>query len=454
MSNTKISLAIFGNPNSNSGFQPLYWINDPPQQLDNFIPPGMDENLYFYTFMVQPGFTQYELIHNRVSSYMSIRQGVLKIAITIPRGYRLSGGASPLDVLLTLRETFVETCLTKREEHSDVYNFKDKLVEPSVFASIVDSYELEPTSAPHYPMKGTDDALLLLDDASISQFFVSPHYPRLSAYRRLVLAHHGKETAYAAHFNKLDALLGQAKASHRVQANKVKDYPDETDDDNQNTSVTMRPDRHRGLKPWYLLVCFALGIVAGIVATKLLSRPHQEQEEATDVEQAEDPLKQFPKYQSLLAKPNLTFDEVHEMAKWAARTKGTIDHLTAQGDSLLHFIARIEKYDSLCSLLSSGDYPQDEEARTAELQTLRTMIEACHADSTLEVYHFIYARAAYEQPCDKDGDSFQEYDNPAAARDAFLKNRSRKHYKSFKDIFDVALGQNINEKTPDDQKLN
>ena len=44
MEQAKITLAIFGNQNSNSGFQPLFWINNPPQQLENMVPPAMEEN--------------------------------------------------------------------------------------------------------------------------------------------------------------------------------------------------------------------------------------------------------------------------------------------------------------------------------------------------------------------------------------------------------------------------
>jgi hypothetical protein len=173
----KISLAIFGNQNSNSGFQPLYWINNPPEQLENLVPPGMDENPYFFTLQVLPSHTQYTLIQNRVSSYMSSRAGVLKMAIAIPKGYCISGGISPMQVLLQVREKFIETCMTLRDSHAEAYNFKEKLPPPDDFVNIVDSYHLAITPKPHLPMSGTEEALMLLDDEAIALLFTSPHHP-------------------------------------------------------------------------------------------------------------------------------------------------------------------------------------------------------------------------------------------------------------------------------------
>lgn len=196
MNNSKISLAIFGNQNSNSGFQPLYWINDPPQQLENIVPPGMDENLFFFTLQVLPSHTEYTLIHNRVSSYMSVRPGVLKMAVAIPRGCRIRDGVSPMTVLLEVRRTFLETCMTQRDATSESYNFKEKLADPAIFAAIVDAYKLEPDTQSYLPMTGTDDMLMLLDDAAIAQLFLAPHRPEFTRFRRIVVANNGYSSFY------------------------------------------------------------------------------------------------------------------------------------------------------------------------------------------------------------------------------------------------------------------
>ncbi len=205
MDNQKLTLAIFGNQHSNSGFQPLYWINNPVQQLENLVPPGMEENKYFFVVETTPTCTQFTLIQNHVSSYMSVRPGVLKMAITLPPGYQLASGVSPFDVLMRVRQTFIEQCLTQKSALSETYNFNNKLAPIDVFADIVNSYALVPAISRHRPMCGSDDALLLVDsEERISQLFLDVQYPEFEPYRRIVVATHGNTTAYAHVLSQLD----------------------------------------------------------------------------------------------------------------------------------------------------------------------------------------------------------------------------------------------------------
>jgi len=198
MDHPRITLAIFGNQNSNSGFQPLYWINQPPQQLENLIPPGMEDNPYFFVLETGQQFTQYTLVQNHVSSYMSIRPGALKMAVAISNGYRLAGDASPLDVLLAVRETFVRECMTQKSSLSQTHNFKEVMVDEQVFKDILSTYTLEASYDPVYPMQGSDDALLLLSETQMTDFFRNVHYPELQRYRRVVIGEKGNPTVYAA----------------------------------------------------------------------------------------------------------------------------------------------------------------------------------------------------------------------------------------------------------------
>ncbi|MCR5679913.1 MAG: hypothetical protein K6G08_06875 [Prevotella sp.] len=197
MDNPIISLAIFGNQHSNSGFQPLYWINNPAQKLENLVPPGMEDNSYFFVLETGTSHTQYTLIQNHVSSYMSVRAGVLKMAIGIPAGYRIAGGQSPLAVLLRVRQYFIENCLTQKSSVSETYNFTDKLANPEGFKEIVDSYTLEKAPSKHRPMRGTDDAMLLLDEPVIAELFKDVQYPEFEPYRSIVVAAHGSSTGYS-----------------------------------------------------------------------------------------------------------------------------------------------------------------------------------------------------------------------------------------------------------------
>ena len=197
MGNQKITLAIFGNQNSNSGFQPLYWINNPPRQLENLVPPGMEGNGCFFVLETTSSFTQYTLIQNHVSSFMAVRAGVLKIAITIPAGYKIAGGVSPMDVLLRIRDTFLSECMTLKSQLSETYNFKETLAGEQVFSQIVNEYTLAPAPYPRQRvMQGTDDAVLLLPADQIAMLFKCPQYAEFESCAKVIVAEKGNTNVY------------------------------------------------------------------------------------------------------------------------------------------------------------------------------------------------------------------------------------------------------------------
>ena len=269
MDNNKISLAIFGNQNSNSGFQPLYWINDPPQQLENIVPPGMDENPYFFTLQVLPAHTQYTLIHNRVSSYMSVRPGVLKMAITIPKGYSIRDGVSPLEVLLDVRQQFIDNCMTLRDAHTEAYNYKEKLADPDIFVNTINSYQLVPNAQPHLPMTGTEDAVMLIDEMAISQLFIAPQHSEFQKFRSIVIANKGNASVYKAQFN---GVLASAMPAKDLQKIKSDISPSNLDalrnkiSENLSASEREKSDKQRKK----LLIILGILIVVGIAVFLLM----------------------------------------------------------------------------------------------------------------------------------------------------------------------------------------
>ena len=196
MDNPRITLAIFGNQHSNSGFQPLYWINNPIRQLDNPLPPGMGKNPYFFVVETGPKHTQYTLVENNVSSFDGTRAGVLKMAIGIPNGYRLSN-ESPMNVLLEIRRTFLSQCMTQKSSITVTRNFKDELPDGQIFKNILDRYRLVRSYEQVCPMQGTEDAVMLLSPAEIEAFFINVHYPEFAAFRKLVVGETGNTEFYA-----------------------------------------------------------------------------------------------------------------------------------------------------------------------------------------------------------------------------------------------------------------
>ncbi len=466
----KISLAIFGNQNSNSGFQPLYWINNPPEQLENLVPPGMDENPYFFTLQVLPSHTQYTLIQNRVSSYMSSRAGVLKMAIAIPKGYCISGGVSPMEVLLKVRELFINTCMTRRDTHSEAYNFKEKLPPPDDFVSLVNGYALVATPKPHLPMTGTDEALMLLDDEAISLLFNSPNYSEFCPFKCIVIANKGNVAAYK---TQLKGIIGTAA-----------DEPQPADDSPTLSAQEIRSVPQHGKKfvftKTHLIALLAL-LVVGAGAFWLFSPPSQDRssddaalladndEEAYDEEEEEDEespaqrqlAKDIKLFTQMLDNDTLTFDQITLMAAWAERPldssiqDGT---LLAQYDELQ---LRIIIYDSLRQLFDKNPYDGSWPMTKREFMKISETLDSAISTGLLGDMHYHYLQAAYKKPVEcndgpncLDGISWvnDNKDNLSITQ-RFLVNRAKGKYHSFKDVYDIALGrqsQPVTDAVPDE----
>ena len=452
----KISLAIFGNQNSNSGFQPLYWINNPPEQLENLVPPGMDENPYFFTLQVLPSHTQYTLIQNRVSSYMSSRAGVLKMAIAIPKGYCISGGISPMQVLLQVREKFIETCMTLRDAHAEAYNFKEKLPPPDDFVNIVDSYHLAITPKPHLPMSGTEEALMLLDDEAIALLFNSPHHPEFHPFKSIVIANKGNVAAYK---TQLKGIVGTAGE----EALPGDDSPTLV---NKNIPSVPQSGKKFAFTKTHLialLVLVAIGVGAFLLFSPsshdrsssdsaLLADSDEDMYEEEEEEENTAQLqlaKDIKLFTEMLDNDTLTFDQITLMAAWAERPLDSSiqdEALLAQYDDLQ---LRIVVYDSLRTLLDKTPYDGMWPTTKREFNKISETLDSALSTGLLTDMHYHYLQATIKKPVECNGgpnclDSIgwvsDNKDNLSITQ-RFLTNRAKGKYHSFKDVYDIALGR-------------
>ena len=446
----KISLAIFGNQISNSGFQPLYWLNNPPQQLENIVPPGMDENLYFFTMQILPEHTCFTLINNRVSSYMSVRPGVLKMEIAIPRGYRLANDVSPMDVLLNVRRKFFETNMTPREQHSETYNFNEKLVEPDVFLDLLDAYALEEAPGPRFAMRGTDDALLLLPDEDIALLFRYPQRSEFKGFRRIVIANKGNAAAYNTVLA-LDAKWQQTTDNGQRTTDRsamplnegAQEYgtKSKAPEDGQHTvALPSKGSRKNGLslgKDWKgFLLAWAIGLVMGGLLVWLLGPSKDGGQRITDDEEMTEESEQArpanhrrhnleDKYRALIEKPELNFEQVNEMAVWADSLR---DHNLIENEQTNQLVKKIKAYKKLASLIAEKNI--DEVFNMADRMT---------RDSLINDKHLYYIRVGWKKfELDDDG-NVQFLHNDSQAKQAFRDNCPEGGYKSFKHVFDTAI---------------
>lgn len=473
MDNQKISLAIFGNQNSNSGFQPLYWINNPVQQLENLVPPGMDDNSYFFVLQVTPTQTLYTLVQNRVSSYMSSRPGALKMAIGIPQGWRIEGGDGPFELLLAIREKFLQTCMTQNKGASLTYNFNEKLADSSVFEQMLDDYILEPSRVQQVPMTGNDDALLLLTAQKTSLLFKDPQRPEFAHFKRIVIGEKGKSSSYQSYITGLeiprkmaaapkpDVRLAQqqqpsraaaatdsqrpqqttqAESSVQRQAAQTKQVPQQP---SAQTEHPYRSGQQSSLsdifrKPWFSLITFVAGALLGylvgscnggqataddeddddqeLVDGDIVAIPSQDDEEfPEEQEETRFAEEQLNKYNALLTNPSLTYEQIDEMMDWIANP----DVADACNAIDPQFVNRVRGYNEIIDFLRLGD-----------IQGAR---QAASRSSALSDIHLNQMRAAYQSYVDEN-DQTRPYNQQERSRAQayFQENFSR--MQSFADI--------------------
>lgn len=477
MNNNKISLAIFGNQNSNSGFQPLYWINDPPQQLENIVPPGMDENPYFFTLQVLPTHTQYTLIHNRVSSYMSVRPGVLKMAIAIPKGYIISDGISPLEVLLAVRQAFIDTCMTLRDTHAEAYNFKEKLADPGVFTSIVDAYELVTDTQAYQPMRGTEDALMLLDDVAIAHLFAAPQHSEFTPFKRIIIANKGNASVYKTQLNGIAASTANEMSDVPTQQLDSPKEQSKTPQNNldsekkdlvfQNNKTDFAKNKPALNKKHIIALLCCLFIIGGAVFLILPSSEKktektalneeyesEEEEEPEEEEISETEIllkKAIKEKQRQLEDSMLTFDDINILTEWANMPVDTEVIGTVTMAKYNDIKQQILVYDTLRIMCSKHEYNGLWKYTKEQKELFNTALDSLYATGYLNEIHYHYLQAAYMVaiPCHDEPGCYNNIKWTDDNRDKlevfqnFLINRDRRGlYDSFKKVYDVALGHN------------
>lgn len=199
METPQIALLIAGNNQSNGGYSVIYSLGTPPFSLQALSYGGrLDANSYYFTVRTTEAFTLYTLVQNHVKSYGAVRAGFLKMGLSIPRGYRLSGGASPHDVLMAVREQFLATCMEEVLGEKDTYTYKAEMAPAESFAELLNRYALEPSTAPQPTMTGTNAALLVMPETEMRAFFDEVHADAFTSYYEVVIAATGSPVGASA----------------------------------------------------------------------------------------------------------------------------------------------------------------------------------------------------------------------------------------------------------------
>lgn len=182
----KVALMIYGNPQSAAGYQSIFYINDP-----RFTPPadlspgGMNQNDHYFVVNISQAFTNIVLIQNNVKSAGASREGILKFAMAVPKGYRLADGKTPYDFLMDVRSVFLANYM---EPYGNGWQYKFPLPAPNIIQSTVDKYSYVPAALPHRQMNGQAQGMLVTNQ--ISALFSDLQYPEFGRFREIVIGEH------------------------------------------------------------------------------------------------------------------------------------------------------------------------------------------------------------------------------------------------------------------------
>jgi len=468
MDNRHISLAIFGNQNSNSGFQPLYWINTPPQQLENLVPPGMEDTPFFFVLETFATHTLFTLVQNHVSSFMSSRPGTLKMAIALPKGYRIAGQEGPMEVLLKVRALFMEQCMT--HSMGDSYQFTERLADAAIFEQLLSTYTLEPDNTAQHPMTGQNDALLLLTSEQTSQLFLDCQRQEFVPYRRIIIGEKGKASVYSHIIRGLQIPRPRPAMQSAPPSTPPKSVTPPTASPTPSPSPKASSQKSPSTKPSYLryvwvpVVTFLLGILIGwwLASSSSVASAEEEEDDPEEVNTIPNPLDNHPEderedqreentddaptqgfstqllisYQGMLdSAVGLTFDQVDKMHEWISN-----EEVASACDAAdRQFVSRVKGYKAIADFLRAGDI---EAAKSKENETHAMGRSSSGKDNI----HLMQMRGAYRSWVDDNGTEHPY--TPAEAQEALKLFQVKAHdglINSFADINNIhnEIGQTI-----------
>ena len=195
--NKYISLMISGRPDSNSGFNPQVWFNSPQFVLQDTVYGGFNVAPYFFTFKIDANRVVYNLIMNNIRSNGGIRLGTLQIAISIPKGYILSNGVTPYDVLIQIKDSFASSHLTCKDPVKQVYEFNKGNISNTCMDSEAQKFTIEPAPGPYRPMANSGSkGYIILPEDKIKLLLSDVQFKEFSHCSEIVVATDGSSTEY------------------------------------------------------------------------------------------------------------------------------------------------------------------------------------------------------------------------------------------------------------------
>lgn len=184
-----ISVKSCGNPQSAGGFMTLTLFNSPNFLIEDRAISGFQANSYFFSLMIEKTQVIYKLYKNNVRSFGSIRPGTLVIAFSVPRDYGFEKGINPFNVMISLKDKFLSTCMTCRDPKLETYEFNEGQIDSKVLDEVAMQFPLVPHDGPYCEMSPTGPiGHLILPENKIEQFMNDIHYRELQQYSEIFIA--------------------------------------------------------------------------------------------------------------------------------------------------------------------------------------------------------------------------------------------------------------------------
>ena len=198
MTNPKISLMICGTRLSQVGWEPQAILNNPPfPNLKNIGHFGVKDNPFYFTFRIAENYTQYTLVYNSqsVKAYQALRDGALKVSISIPKGYAPVGDATPYNVLLDLKRIVEQTVIKPKDGSQGVFEFNSEIVDSAEFEKVLNQFPLAPSDLPHRPMSESETSpkvgRIVVEQSQMDSLFKDVQYPEFAEYNEIVVIENG-----------------------------------------------------------------------------------------------------------------------------------------------------------------------------------------------------------------------------------------------------------------------
>lgn len=188
-----ISIRVIGSPDASSGYQKagIYIYNSPQFFISDEMYNGMADNSYFFVVQIEPNEVVYQLVKNKVYSYGVAREARLKIGISIPKGYKLSGNVSPYDVLIKLKDTWLTRCMICNDTISETYTYSRPVIETNILDDIASTFMLVPDSGSYRPMNiGANNVGIVVvnNDDQIRQLLNDVQYNAFGNFSEVLVA--------------------------------------------------------------------------------------------------------------------------------------------------------------------------------------------------------------------------------------------------------------------------